>query len=173
MKKYQPQSEAIASDADKKLQRPHKGGNSNFANQAVHEIRWDAMERRLAILEQPELVHRVGNAIPALLFAVDRAAGASASRPLQYIQIAKELGCSLSTVKKWMADLEGLELVHRNSCGKAGVVIELVGDALGESADLRRVRELVKSLQQQVGSIRQVLDSSLAATMDNLNKLAS
>jgi len=131
------------------------------------------MEHRLAILEQPELVHRAGNALPALLFIMDRFAGSDASQPVQYIEIAKKLGCSLSTVKKWIADLEGHELVRRTSCGKSGVILELLSDALGESADLRRVRELVKSLLQQVASIRQVLDSSLAATMASLNKLDS
>lgn len=171
--KTTPKVDSKPTESNQSSSHPEKAEIADFAIAPEREICWDVMERRLAILEQPELVYQVGSALPALLFVVNWEGSSVASQPLPYSQIAEALSCSLSTVKKWMADLEGLELVHRNSCGKAGVVIELVGDALGESADLRRVRELVKSLQQQVASIRQVLDSSLAATMDNLNKLAS
>jgi len=77
------------------------------------------MECRLAVLERPDLVQRVGTALPALLFVIDREFRTGQPQPLQYRQIAEELSCGLSTIKKWMGDVEALGLVARRSCGNS------------------------------------------------------
>ena len=157
---------------DEDLSKDSTNGIADCATSDVQEICWDAMERRLAILKQADLICRVGNALPALLFVAITATGPSASRPVKYARVAKELGCSLSTAKNWVADLEEQELVRRTSCGKSGVILEPMGDALRQSEDIRRVRDLVADLKQQVASVRQVLNTSLAVTIESLNKIA-
>lgn len=144
---------------------PKRIGTGRDASVAPFD--WGRMERLQAIFENPEVLTNAGTALPLLLHLATE----PSKEPLHYQVMADIFSCSLSSIKAWSGHLETQGLIRKTSCGKAGFLLELIPEAIGSSESIRRIREQIDLLRDQLNSIRQVVEGSFSTAVVGLENL--